>query len=123
MRLIFSIVLTAVLAYVLGILGDWYSIFLAAFVTGIAAKNNALNSFLAGFLGIGLLWAGLALFADIRNEHILSTRMSSLIFGSANSFLLILVTALLGAVVGGLSAWSGFLLRRTKKPRYQAYGK
>jgi hypothetical protein len=62
-------------------------------------------------LGIGLLWLGWALWADMANDHILSSKMAAL-FKLPNYILFIVVTVFVGALVGGLSALSGALVKR-----------
>lgn len=59
----------------------------------------------------------MALWIDVKNEHILSQKIAQLFPLGGSSFLLILVTALVGALVGGLAAMSGSSLFFTKTPK------
>jgi hypothetical protein len=52
------------------------------------------------------------LWIDAQNDSILSQRMASLFPLGGSSALIILITAVVGAIVGGLSALSGSFLRR-----------
>jgi hypothetical protein len=52
---------------------------------------------------------------SFQNGHILANRMSKLILQQENSFLLVLITALIGGIVGGLAALSGSLIRKNFK--------
>ena len=70
------------------------------------------KAFLSGFLGIFILWLVLAWWIDIKNQHVLSNKVAEIFPLGGSSFLLILVTALIGGLVGGLAAMSGSYLRR-----------
>jgi hypothetical protein len=63
--------------------------------------------FLSGFLGIFILWGFLSLWIDLKNESILSGKIAQIIPLGGSSVLLILVTAFVGAIVGGFAAMAG----------------
>ncbi|WP_119080215.1 hypothetical protein [Chitinophaga alhagiae] len=117
MRFILSLLLTAVLGYILGIFLDWWSVALAAFVIALLYPQPPGKAFLSGFLAVFLLWGALATVMDIRNGHILATRMANLILQSPSPGLLIVITAVLGGIVGALSALSAAVLRYRKPAR------
>jgi uncharacterized Tic20 family protein len=77
------------------------------------------RSFLAGFLGIFILWALLATWIDIKNQSILSQKIAQVFPLGGSSFLLILITAFIGALVAGFAALSGASLRPVKRKRLQ----
>lgn len=110
MRFLISILLIAAVAGLVSLFFPWWVIspvtFLVAFFSGLRPAK----SFLAGFLGIALLWAVVILWKDIANEHILSSRMAG-VFGLSSYPLFILVNIVLGGIVGGMSAWCSGLLR------------
>jgi hypothetical protein len=69
------------------------------------------QAFLAGFLAIGGTWLGAALFWHFQTDGILSSRVAAML--TVNSpWILLAVTVLLGGMVGGVSALSGYLVRR-----------
>jgi len=72
------------------------------------------KAFLSGFIGLLLLWGGLALWIDIKNDSILSARISQLFGIGNNSFLLILITGIVGVIVAGFAAMSGSFFRGRK---------
>ncbi|GAB4091768.1 hypothetical protein [Flaviaesturariibacter terrae] len=114
MRLLVSILLIALFSFIAGRYLPWYTIALVAFAVGALLQQPLLRSFVSGFLGIFLLWFILALWLDTRNEHLLSQRIAELFHLGQSSFLLVLVTALLGGIVGGFAALSGASLRATR---------
>lgn len=112
MKFIVSILLTALLSFVCCLYLPWWSIAIAAFVVTAFIHQRAGKAFLTGFLGVFFLWATLAWYISSRNEHILAHKVSVLIIQTDNVSLLILVTALIGGIVGGLGALTGSYLTK-----------
>lgn len=110
MKFILQTILTAVLAFVLQMFLPWWMIIVAAFAVAAIVPQKTWLSFMAGFLGIGLLWGIQALMADMSNAGILSERIAG-VFSLSSGTMMILVTAVIGAVAGGMGALSGRLLR------------
>ena len=69
-------------------------------------------AFIAGFVSLLLLWGGLAWWISTANDDLLAHKISVLVIKADSPFLLIGLTALIGAVVAGFAALSGALLRR-----------
>ena len=115
MRLIVTILSIAIIAWIAEYFFPWWIAALIAFIMTFSIELKPGRAFLAGFLGIMLLWLCVSLWKDIPNEHILSARMAVL-FKLPNYGLFILVVALIGGIVGGLSGWSGALVRRNLFP-------
>lgn len=112
MKFIISIILMALVSYVCGVYElPWWSIAVVACVISVLIHQKPWKAFLSGFIAILLLWGGLAWFADSANEHILSQKLASVLPFNGRSFLLIVVTAVLGAIVSGMGALTGSLLR------------
>ena len=112
MKFTTSILLIVILSFTLGLYLPWWSIAIAAFVVTAFIHLRPSASFLAGFIAIFILWLGIAAIIDMRNQHILSRKLAFLLPLGGNSFLLLLITALVGAIVGGSAALSGSYLRR-----------
>ena len=112
MKLLVAIVLTALLSFVVGLNLPWWSIAIAAFVSVLLIPLASGRAFLAGFAGVFLLWFLLALWIDVKNQHILSRKIAEIFPLGGSSFAIILVTAIIGALVGGLGALSASYLRR-----------
>ena len=112
MRLATKIFLIAVLAYVLALFLPWWSIAIAAFVVEVVMGAPKGKAFLAGFFGIFLLWSVVAFMIDSANEHILSTKMAAILPLGGSAIAIILVTAIVGGLLGGLAAASGVELKK-----------
>jgi hypothetical protein len=114
MKFIVAAVLTALLAFIGSLWIDWWIIALIAFIVALLIRQAAWKSFLAGFLGIFLLWAILAMWIDSSNDGLLSSKIAMLLGIGPNSFLLILLTAFAGGLVGGFAAMTGSFLYSRK---------
>lgn len=111
MRFLLATLLTASLSFIAGIYTPWWSIAVIAFLVALLIKQKIGWAFLSAFAGIFLLWGGLSFIIDIKNKSILSHKMAQIFPLGGSSFLIILVTALVGALVAGFAAMSGSSLR------------
>lgn len=112
MKLLVAIILTAFLSFIGGLYLPWWSIAIAAFISILLIPLPSGKAFLSGFLGVFILWGLLAWWIDVKNEHILSKKIAEIFPLGGSSFAIILVTAFIGALVGGFAAMSGSYLRR-----------
>ena len=115
MKFVLSILLTAALSFLAGMFLPWWSIALIAFLVALLIPQKISSSFLSGLLGIFLLWTILMFWIDIKNNSVLSQKISELFKLGGSSILLILVTALIGGLVGGFAAMAGSSLRPAAK--------
>lgn len=111
MKFLVAIILTALLSFVGGLYLPWWIISVTAFITILLIPMPGGRAFLAGFLGVFLLWAILAWWIDMKNEHILSAKVAQIFPLGGSSFALIIVTAFIGALVGGMAALTAAFLR------------
>ena len=108
-RVLAGLLITAVVtAATLRILPWWCGSIIACIVMYILRLAPG-RAFVAGLIGVGLAWASLALWADVQNDSILSTRIGALFMGMSPA-LIVLVTALLGGLSGGLGGITGSML-------------
>jgi len=114
MKLIASILLTALLSFVICLYTDWWGIAIAAFVVAIFIHQKPLKSFITGFVALFVLWAGVSWWIDMKNEHVLAGKMARILGLGGSVFLMILVTGLLGALVAGFAALAGSYAREKK---------
>ena len=88
----------------------WWGVFVAAAAGGFAISLPAGKTFLGGFFGVALLWFLQTYLTDSANESILSEKVAG-IFGLSSGFMMILVSALIGGICGGVGASLGRSLR------------
>jgi hypothetical protein len=104
--------LIALLSFISGLFLPWWMIAPVAFVVSALVPQGPLLSFLSGFLALFLLWGGMAMAIDAANDSILSTRVAGVLPLQGSPTLLIIVTALLGALAGGGGALTASFLRK-----------
>lgn len=104
-------ILILILSLIAAFITPWWAVAIIAFVTALYAGKKPAQAFWSGFGAIFIVWMVLALFKSIPNHHILAARVAVL-FHLPHWSLLLFITALIGAIVGGMSALSGFLVRR-----------
>ena len=111
---IVKLLIILILSFALSFFLPWYTPFIICFLTGLILSNKPGNNFLAGLLGVGLFWLFYALFLDIKNDYVLSTKVANLFADSLKTQItgavLLMVTTFLGAILGGLSSMAGALL-------------
>ena len=114
MKFFVSLLLTAILAFVAGLYLPWWCMVFAAFFVALLIHQRSGRAFLAAFLGVFFLWAFLAWWIDMKNDSVLSKKIAELFPLGGSSLLLILISALIGALVAGFGAMSGSYLRSLK---------
>ncbi|HRG94472.1 MAG TPA: hypothetical protein PLZ10_16055 [Chitinophagaceae bacterium] len=114
MKFLTAIVLTALLSFISGLFLPWWGIAIVALAVAAMIHQKPWKAFLSGFIGVFLLWAGLAWWIDMKNNSVLSHKVAALLPLGGNSFAIIAVTGFIGGLVGGLAALSGSFLRASK---------
>lgn len=84
----------------------WYAFILLLIFFSFLFSSKTTKAFLLGFGSVFCAWTILMLFKDFQNDSLLSTRITHL-FKLPSKWLLILITALIGAILGALSTWLG----------------
>ena len=108
MKYIFGIIGIIVLGFFIQSVLPWWTIAIVAAIIGASIKFTNLQSYAVGFIGVFLLWGIYAGFINNANEGILAIRMGAL-FGGLGAYQMVLVTALLGGIIGGFGALTGRL--------------
>lgn len=107
MRFLLATLLTAAFSFIAGLYLPWWSLALVAFLVAILIQQKTGYAFLSAFTAIFLLWGGLALLIHVRNQGVLTRKMAELFPLQGQSFYLIMLTAITGALVAGFAALSG----------------
>jgi hypothetical protein len=116
MKFLITTLLIVLLSFLSGLYLPWWGFALAACLISALIPQRPFRAFLAGFLALFLLWGGLAWGIDAANNSILSARIAQILPLAGSPALLILVTALVGALAGGGSALTGSFLTTRKSP-------
>ncbi|MFT6209412.1 MAG: hypothetical protein ACJAYA_001264 [Bacteroidia bacterium] len=107
MNLLIRIVLIAVLSAVTQTYLPWWSAVIVALVIEIALGKTKSTSFFSGFYGVAIPWMVLAIYIDNKSESILSIRILELFQLPQFRIVMIVLTGLIGGLVGGLGSVAG----------------
>lgn len=108
--MLFLIIL--ILSFVASYFLPWWIVALIAFLTALFIGKTSGKSFWSGFGAVFVLWVILALLKSIPNDNMLASRVIQLFPLPHNWIILLFITALIGGLVGGMSALSGLLVKK-----------
>ncbi len=115
MKFLAATILTALLAFISGLFLPWWGMAITSLLVALLVHQKAGKAFLAGLLGVFLLWAGLAWWIDMKNNGVLSKKVATVLPLGGNAILLIVLTGIIGGLVAGMAAMSGSFLRASNK--------
>ncbi|MCF8463264.1 MAG: hypothetical protein K9G41_00370 [Flavobacteriales bacterium] len=84
----------------------WSAVVIALLVEAFVGKADN-TSFFSGFYGLTIPWMVLATYIDVRSESLLTVRILELFKLPQFSFVLIIVTGLVGGLIGGVGTLTG----------------
>ena len=108
MLLLIILILSFISSYFL----PWWMAAAIAFLAALFIGKRSGKAFWSGFVAISALWIILALIKSIPNDNILASRVIQLFPLPHKWILLLLITALIGGLVGGMAALSGVLTKK-----------
>ena len=120
MKFFVSFILTVLLSFAAALFLPWWIISVMAFIVAVVIPLRPSASFFAGFIALFFLWAVQSFIIDFQNEHILATRVASILPLGGSYILLIFLTAFIGGLVAGLAALTGSFLRLAVSRRERA---
>jgi hypothetical protein len=100
-----------ILSLLAGFILPWWAIAVIAFFAALFIGKTSGKSFGAGFLAVAIAWVILMLIKSIPNQNVLANRVSAL-FHLPGWIWIVVVTAIIGGLVGGFAAISGFLFKK-----------
>ncbi|OJJ15648.1 hypothetical protein BKI52_37835 [marine bacterium AO1-C] len=104
-------IIIAILVYISqSILAAWWWIAVVSFVAAALVGRSNLEAFLSGFLGVAVVWVVQAFFINQANEGLLAEKIAQVFKLPAGEWLLV-ITGVIGGLVGAFSALSGYSLR------------
>jgi len=110
MKLIIKIILIGVITYFISPFTVWWVCMLVSFAVSFALPSSELSAFIAGLLGVGMVWMGYAWTLDLENASSFSLKIADLM-GLKDPFMLVLATGIAGGVAGGFSSITGKTFR------------
>jgi hypothetical protein len=112
MKFFVTMLLIALLSFACGLFLPWWTAAVAAFLVSALIPQKPMRAFFAGFLALFLLWGLMALFIDISNDNILSMRIAELLYLQGSSIALVVLTGLIGGLVGGGGSLTAAYLKK-----------
>lgn len=106
-KFLISLIICPLLAYALGMVLPWWSVAIAGLLTGFFIPQHRLLAFLSSFLGLFIFVGILIFMISQANNHILAQKIGMLVLKNKNENLIILASALIAAMVAGISAITG----------------
>lgn len=112
MRAFFAILF---FSWLLTLFLPWWGIVIPCLIFGAWLIEGGGRAFLIGFFAAGLAWFLQALYIDIANESILSTRIAEMM-GVGSHWIILLATFLIAALIGGFATLIAYFLKAALKP-------
>lgn len=107
MKFLIQIIATIIICFLLQTFLPWWTLAIGVLGVAFSVGNKPWISFVAGFVGVGILWFGMAYYIDQTTHSILTEKVNKLL--PLNSLVL---TTLIGGLVGGFAALTGALLKQ-----------
>jgi hypothetical protein len=100
-----------VLAFIMGYFFEWWTVAIAAFIGGAIFGKSSGETFGKGMAAVTTLWLLMTWYYHFTTQGILSNKIAQILPVGGNVGALIAATVLIGGLVGGWGAMSGFLVR------------
>jgi len=111
------IILTFLIFITQFIFSQWWIIVIDSFLAALLVGRTAIGSFFSGFFSVALVWFGFSYYLDFQNSFLLASKIAILL-NLPNHYYVVAITTLIGGVVGGFSALSGYSFKALGKRRY-----
>jgi hypothetical protein len=102
-----NLIFTIILAYVLSLYLPWWSVMLAAVISGYLIPLKKGSVFFIPFIAIALLWMVQSYLIGQANDFVLAKKIATLLSLQGNERLLLLVTGIIGGLAAGISGILG----------------
>lgn len=110
MNFIKQVLLIGILSAAVQYVFPWWSLVFPTLIIGFLMARSGVEAFFSAFVGIGLLWLGIALYIDASTGSMLSQKIGML-FPGKSVWILRMITVLVGGLTGGFAALTGYLIK------------
>ena len=104
---IINFIATIIIAIILSQFLPWWSIMLAAFITGVSINLKQKAVFFIPFMAITIFWIVYAFMLSSSNDFTLAKKIAVLLPLQGSPYFLILVTGLIGGLAAGIAGVLG----------------
>lgn len=112
MKFAVATVLTALLGFAAPLFLPWWSFAITSLIIAYTIHQKPVFGFLAGFIGLFLVWGVHAWIIDRDNGHLLAQKIGPVLNLGTSPMLLVIVTALVAGIVSGMAALTGSFARK-----------
>ncbi len=105
-----------ILGFLVGYFGYWWGVAIVAAILSFFFRLTPLTSFIIGFSSVSLMWLTYAVILNMINKGEMASKIGTLI-GGLPTLQLIVITAGIGGILGGLGALTGSLGRELLAPQ------
>jgi hypothetical protein len=121
MKFLLFTLLSALVVVFLNIVAPYWAVMIALTVLAGIIRPSAWGGFFGGGLGMGLVWLGQTVYISAVTSSTLPDKMGALM-GLGSGLNLMLLTAVLGFILGGFSGLLGVMVRNlVQKKRTDVY--
>ncbi|MEP0369342.1 MAG: hypothetical protein ABJN36_02275 [Cyclobacteriaceae bacterium] len=106
MKFLARLILISIFTYGLSLYAPWWILFVVTFGVCFGIHGSSINTFIGGFLGVGLVWLVTAWILDYQSNAAFTDKMVQL-FPVEDGILLVILSGIIGGVCGGLGALTG----------------
>lgn len=106
-RFLTNFILTILLSTLFSLFLPWWSVMLAAFISGYVVALKKANVFFAPFFAVFFYWGVYAFMISSSNDFLLAKKIAILLPLDGNPYVLILITALIGGLSAGIAGTFG----------------
>lgn len=112
-KMVKNIILLVAFVLITSYFLPWWSTAIVAFLWGLIINPNSKQGALILFFTLFFIWVGVALYLNLNNNELMSQRMAE-ILKVGSPWVLILITGMIGGLVGLLPGMAGIFLRKLK---------
>lgn len=111
MKFFLQILIVMVLAFLLEVFMPWWAVALAGALSGLIIGGNAFKAFLAGFIGVFILWSFAATRLMDAHDTVLADRIGALLPGAPDGYGVAMLSGVVGGLVAAFASATGARLR------------
>ena len=112
MRLYIQIPAIVLFGFIFELFLPWYSVAFIAFVFGYLLNSE--SNFIGGFLGVAVLWGVKIFFITSGASVDFASKVAQIMEPMKEKWVLILVTLIIGGLVGGFACVTGAALKQNR---------
>ena len=107
MENLIKVLITITIAFILSLFLPWWSIMVAGFIMGAIVGLKKADAFFIPFVAVAMLWIIQALVLAFPNDFTMTKKIAVLLPLEGNTFLLFLITGLVGGIAAGIAGVFG----------------